>query len=159
MKITKNVLVNIEHRLSDEDGNHLNEGEEELIYLHGGYGHVFADFEAALEGKEVGDSFKITLAPERAFGLYNEAWEYDELLENLPEDIFLGMELESEDEESGELLIFGIESIDETTARLNANHPLAGLTLTFEGVITELQELSDAEVLELLAHEEHDHEH
>ena len=45
MKITKNILVNIDYRLTDADNNHLNPEEEELIYLHGGYGHIFQDLE------------------------------------------------------------------------------------------------------------------
>ena len=160
MKIEKNILVNIEYRLSDEHGNHLNPDEEELIYLHGFYGHVFEDLELALEGKEVGESFKISLTPERAFGVYKEELLIQEPLEDLPDDIFVGMELDGEDEVSGESLIYTVTNLQGTQATLNANHPLAGLTLTFDGKIVELQKLSEAEVQELLAHEEHHtHEH
>ncbi len=155
MKITKNILVNIEYRLSDADGNHLNPEEEELIYLHGGYGHIFQELEDALEGKEAGDTFKVTLTPKQAFGEYKEELIVQEALSELPEDIFIGMELEGSDEESQ--LIYVITNIGDDSALLNANHPLAGRTLTFEGKITELQELSDEEAKELLEHEHHDH--
>ena len=40
MKIAKNTLVHIEYTLHDADGVHLNPNEGELIYLHGGYGHI-----------------------------------------------------------------------------------------------------------------------
>ena len=154
MKITKNILVNIDYRLTDADNNHLNPEEEELIYLHGGYGHIFQDLEDVLEGKEVGDTFKVTLAPSQAFGEYKEELVVKEPLSELPEDIFIGMELEgAEDEE----LVYSVTHVEDDFALLNANHPLAGLTLTFEGTVTELQELSDEEIKEILEHEHHDH--
>lgn len=154
MKITKNILVNIDYRLSDEHGNHLNPGEEELIYLHGGYGHVFSELEDALEGKNVDDSFKVTLTPAQAFGEYKEELVVREALSELPEDIYIGMELDTEDASH---IVYVVTNIEDDFALLNANHPLAGLTLTFEGKITELQELSEEEAKELLEHEHHHH--
>ncbi|MBU0631399.1 peptidylprolyl isomerase [bacterium] len=154
MKITKNILVNIDYRLSDENDNHLNPGEEELIYLHGGYGHIFQELEDALEGKEVDDTFKVTLTPAQAFGEYKEELIVQEPLSELPEDIYIGMELDTEDDSR---VVYVVTNITGDLALLNANHPLAGRTLTFEGKITELQELSDDEAKELLAHEHHDH--
>jgi len=154
MKITKNILVHIDYRLTDADGNHLNPNEEELIYLHGGYGHIFTELEGVLDGKEVGDSFEVTLTPEQAFGEYKEELIVQEPLSELPEDIYIGMELDTDDESQ---VVYIVTNIQDDFALLNANHPLAGRTLTFEGKITELQELSDEEVKEILAHKHHDH--
>lgn len=154
MKITKNILVHIDYRLTDADGNHLNPKEEELIYLHGGYGHIFAELEDALAGKGAGESFKVTLTPEQAFGEYKEELIVQEPLSELPEDIYIGMELDTDDESQ---VVYVVTNIGDDTALLNANHPLAGRTLTFEGKVTELQELSENEVKEILAHKHHDH--
>lgn len=159
MKIAKNSLVHLEYRLSDADGVHLNPDEEELIYLHGGYGHIFEELEDILEGKGVNDSFKLTLSPEKAFGAYKEELISQESVEELPEDIFIGMELDGYlDESPEEGIIYVVTNIEGDIATLNANHPLAGRTLTFEGVITEIQELSDEEVEEILNHEHHHHD-
>lgn len=157
MKITKNILVHIDYTLKDEDNFHLNPDEGELIYLHGGYGHVFAKLEEHLEGKEAGDSFKVTLSQNDAFGEYRDELVILESLSELPEDIFIGMELESFDEESGELLIYTVTNLEGENALLNANHPLAGKALTFEGLITELEELTQEGVDEILTHDEHHH--
>jgi FKBP-type peptidyl-prolyl cis-trans isomerase SlyD len=154
MKITKNTLVHIDYRLSDSDNNHLNPNETELIYLHGGYGHVFQALEDALNNKEAGDSFKVTLTPDEAFGEYDEDLIVQEPLSELPEDIYIGMELDTDDESQ---TLYVVTNIQDDFALLNANHPLAGCTLTFEGKITELQELSDEEIKELLEHDHHDH--
>lgn len=155
MQIKNNILVNIDYKLTDADGNHLNPQEQELIYLHGGYGHIFQEIEDALEGKKIDDTFKVTLAPSQAFGDYRGDLVIQEPLSELPEDICIGMELEPSHDESQAIYI--VTNIQEDFALLNANHPLAGLTLTFEGKITELQELSEEEVKELLAHKHHHH--
>ncbi len=159
MKITKNILVNIQYRLTDEENNHLNPNDDELIYLHGGYGHIFEDLEKALEGKEVGENFKVTLSPQRAFGFYREDLSVKESIDELPEDIFIGMELDGMDEVSNETLIYTVTDIEDDFAILNANHPFAGRTVTFEGTVMELQSLSDEEAAALLAHEEEHHSH
>jgi len=157
MKITKNTLVHIEYRLSDTDNNHLNPDEGELIYLHGGYGHIFEKLEDVLEGKEAGDTFKVTFTPQEAFGEYEEALVIKEAVSELPQDLFIGMELDASDEESKDSLIYVVTNIQDDFAILNANHPLAGLTLTFDGNITELEELSDEAIKEILEHKHHEH--
>jgi len=158
MKITKDILVHIDYSLRDENGVHLNPEEEELIYLHGGYGHVFAKLEEHLEGKEAGDKFCVTVSPEDAFGVYDENLVERESLHNMPEGIMEGEELESVDENSGEKLIFIVTNIEGDEVLLDANHPLAGKTLKFDGVITELEELTEEGVAEILAHDaQHEH--
>ena len=159
MKIEKNVLVHIDYKLTNPEGVVLNEGEEELIYLHGDYGHIFNKLEKALEGKEEGDTFCVTLEPHEAFGMYDESLVVKESLEALPEDIFIGMELDGSEDDFEESVIYTVTHLEEGYALLNANHPLAGITLTFEGAITELQKLSDEEVKEILEHDEHEGEH
>lgn len=160
MKIAKNALVHLEYRLSDADGVHLNPNEGELIYLHGDYGHIFSELENTLEGKSVNDTFKVTLSPEEAFGEYKAELLFEEQLSELPEDIFIGMELDGSNEESPEeTIIYTIININDDSATLNGNHPLAGKTLTFEGTITEIQELNADEVRGILEHDEHDHHH
>jgi FKBP-type peptidyl-prolyl cis-trans isomerase SlyD len=166
MKITKNILVELDYRLTDEDNNHLNPEEEELIYLHGGYGHVHEALEEALEGKAEDEEFKIVLTPTQAFGEYDENLVVKELLSDLPKELYVGMELDSADDDAEEEgTIYIVKEIQEEFAILDANHPLAGLTLTFEGKVVNLQALSEDEIEELLAHDHHEcgdecnHEH
>jgi len=157
MKITKNILVHLDYCLSDAQNNHLNPDEEELIYLHGGHGHIFQELEDALEGKSAGDTFKVTLKPEQAFGEYKDELVVTENVSDLPEDIFIGMELDASDEGSDESTIYVVTNIQDDKVLLNANHPLAGLTLTFEGRVMELEELTPEGVQEILEHESHEH--
>jgi FKBP-type peptidyl-prolyl cis-trans isomerase SlyD len=148
--IKKNTLVSLRIKLEDEEGNIFDESEE-LIYLHGGYNQIFQKIEDELEGKKVGETFHVTLAPADAFGEYKESLVLKELLEDLPEDIAVGMELDGEEEG----VIYVVESIDETSAILNANHEFAGVTMIASGEILETEELSDEAVQEILKAEHH----
>ena len=153
MKIAKNKLVYLEYTLHDADGLHLNPNEGELIYLHGGYRHIFFKLENAIEGKVIDDTFKVTLCPEEAFGEYDEELLVKEQLSELPKDIYVGMELDANiDESSEKTMIFIVMDINNDYATLNGNHPLAGKTLTFQGVVTKIQELEEDAIRTILEH-------
>ncbi len=149
-KITKNTLVSISLKLEDEQGSLVDESDE-LMYLHGGYNQIFKKLEDELEGKTIGDTFDIVLTPSEAFGEYNESLVVKESLQDLPEDLAVGMELEGEDEE----IAWVVENIEGEYAVLNANHELAGITLRATGEVLELEHLSDAGVEEILNMEHH----
>lgn len=150
LKIEKNALVSMSIKLEDENGNIVDESDE-MIYLHGGYNQIFQKLEDELEGKKVGDSFHVKLTPSEAFGEYKESFVLKELLEDLPEEISIGTELDGE--EQG--VVYVVESIDETHATLNANHELAGIALIVTGEILEIEHLSDEAVEEILKAEHH----
>jgi len=149
-KIKKNTLVSIHVKLEDEKGNIVDENDE-IVYLHGGYNQIFQKLEDELDGKKVGDTFHVALTPAEAFGEYQESLILKELLEDLPEDISVGVELDGEDEG----VVYIVESIDEEHAILNANHELAGVALIATGDILEIEQLSDEAVEEILKAEHH----
>lgn len=149
-KIKKNTIVSMLIKLEDEEGNIIDESEE-LMYLHGGYNQIFKKLEDELEGKKAGDTFHVALTPVEAFGEYDETLVVKELLEDLPEDIAVGTELDSEEEG----IVYVIESIDKEHAILNANHELAGIALIASGKILEIEQLSDEAAQELLKEEHH----
>jgi len=149
--ITKNSLVSISLKIADAKKKLLDESEE-LIYLHGGYGQIFKKLEEELEGKKTGDSFSLSLTPAQAFGEYDDSLVLKESLDALPEDLTLGMELESE----GEEIVWVVESIEDGFAILNANHEFAGVALHVWGEVLELESLSDEGVEEVL-NMEHTH--
>lgn len=150
-KIKKNILVSMSIKLKDENGKIIDESDE-LIYLHGGYNQIFQKLEDNLEGKKVGDTFHVALTPAEAFGEFNENLVVKELLEDLPEDIYIGTELDGEEEG----VIYVVESMDKEYAILNANHELAGVAIVASGEILEIEQLSDEAAKELL---EGEHQH
>jgi FKBP-type peptidyl-prolyl cis-trans isomerase SlyD len=157
MTITKNSLVSLDCRLTDSENNLLNPGEEELIYLHGGYGQLFGKVEQALEEKAVGDTVRVELAPAEAFGEYDAALVVEAALSELPDDIAVGMEIDGYlDERPDDVIVYIVREIRGESAILDANHLLAGQSLVFEGTVREIQHLDDDAAREIL---EHHHEH
>ncbi|MBN2870355.1 MAG: peptidylprolyl isomerase [Campylobacterales bacterium] len=156
MTITKNTIVTLDCRLSDTSGNLLEESQE-LIYLHGGYGQVFAPLEEALEGKKIGDIFRVEIPAAQAFGEFDETLIVSESLDELPEDLEVGMEIDGYLEESpDDVIVYTVTDVSNGRATLDANHPLAGKDLVFEGSVAEIIEASEETVREIL---EHQHEH
>ena len=73
MKITDNTVVAFFYELRDGGGQRLegNIGETPTLYLHGA-NNMIAGLEDAMAGRQAGDSFEITLPPEKAYGLVQE---------------------------------------------------------------------------------------
>mgnify|MGYP003337697286 FL=1 len=71
MKIEKNTVVSLIYRLSDAQGNLIEESADPMIYLHGGYAGTFPKIEELLEGQEVGFETNVQLEPQDAFGEYD----------------------------------------------------------------------------------------
>ncbi|MHC3994772.1 FKBP-type peptidyl-prolyl cis-trans isomerase [Thiomicrolovo sp. ZZH C-3] len=158
MRITKNTLVTLDYELSTADGTLLNPDDSELMYLHGGYGQIFARLEAELEGKQAGDDVYVALSPAEAFGEYDGSLIVEEALSELPDDLEVGMEIEGHlESDPDDMIIYTVKEIRGDEAVLDGNHPLAGSSLVFDGTVKEVQLLDDAAVRELLEHEHHHH--
>ena len=149
-KIKRNTLVSMSLKLENKAGDIIDDSDE-FMYLHGGYKQIFQKLEDLLDGKEVGAHFRLVLTSAQGFGEYDESLVLKELLENLPEDIAVGMELDGEDKE----MIYVVERIEQEYAILNANHPLAGIEIVASGEILEIEHLSDEAVEEVLKAEDH----
>ena len=150
-KISKNTLVSLTLKIESQTGDLLDDSEK-LMYLHGGYGQIFQKLENLLESKQVGDTFNTLLEPADAFGEYDLSLVLREPVEELPQDIEVGMELDGEDEN----VVWIVEKIEDGYVTLNANHELAGIPLVVSGEILELQDLSDEAAQEIL-NMEHEH--
>ena len=151
--IIKNALVTISIRLEDKNQKVIDEVEE-LMYIHGAKNQIFETLEKHLAGKKKGDSFHLVLSPEEAFGEYDTSLLVKECLEDLPEDISIGMEFDGDDD-----LIYIVEGVDETHASLNANHAFAGKTILASGKILNVEPLTEEGVQEILKAEHDEHEH
>jgi FKBP-type peptidyl-prolyl cis-trans isomerase SlyD len=147
MTITKNSVVTLDYRITDDTGKLLDTGNAPLIYLHGGYDNLFKPLEAALEGKTVGETFSIALTPAEAFGEYDSNLSVTEALSDLPDDIEVGMEIEGYLESSPDDVVFYIVTeITAENAVLDANHPFAGMDLVFEGRVKAIREATGDEI-------------
>ena len=103
---------------------------------------VVAGFESAVIGMSPGESKTVDIPPSQAYGLYNPDMALERDLSELPPGIQAGTALVGQDA-AGERLRFVVSDIHGDTATLDANHPLAGRTLTFEITLVEISERGD----------------
>jgi FKBP-type peptidyl-prolyl cis-trans isomerase SlyD len=154
MQIAHNSVVTISYSLFDAQGELIEQSPSPVTYLHGGYDNIFPLVEQALQGKTEGDSIKVKLEPEDAFGDYNEELLRVEPREQFPETLEVGMQFEGipGEDADADAEIFTVTDIADGKVVLDANHPLAGLSLLFECQVIEVRAASEEEV-------EHGHVH
>lgn len=95
-----------------------------------GRGEFIPGFEKGIIGMEVGETRTITVLPEEAFGPRHEELVFDIKKSDFPVTPVIGKQFQIR-QEAGDAIKVTIADIDEDTVTLDANHPLAGYTLTF----------------------------
>jgi FKBP-type peptidyl-prolyl cis-trans isomerase SlyD len=156
MKISANTVVTLDYEVKDPQHEMVDPGERPLVYLHGSSG-IFPKLEAALDGKTVGDSVQVQLEPEDAFGDYDDELVTSELLQNLPEGVLVGMQLEGTGEHGTHIM--SVTEIEDGRAVLDGNHPLAGVTLVFSCTVSEVRAATAEERAHGHAHGDGGHQH
>lgn len=148
IKIDRNTVVTVAYSATDADGNPIDEGKEPLSYLHGGYNTIFMPVEAALHGKKVGDSITVKLQPADAFGEYDPELVNIVSVDELPQPLTVGMQIEGNPVDGGDEDSFfaTVTDIADGRAVLDANHPLAGMSLVFNCTVQEIRPATAEEI-------------
>lgn len=161
MKIAKNTVVTVHYKLSDAQGNLIEESSEPMVYLHGGYENTLPKIEEALEGQQAGFETTVHVEPDDAFGQYDADLVKVEPRNRLPTPLEVGMQFEGspdggDDEES---LIFTVTDIADDKVVLDGNHPLAGMALRFALNVAEVRSATEEEIAHEHVHGAHGHHH
>ncbi|KAB2964856.1 MAG: peptidylprolyl isomerase [Zoogloea sp.] len=159
MQIAKNTVVTLDYKVTDPDGNMIDDGQHPLVYLHGGYDGIFAVIEEALHGKAVGENLKVKLLPEDAFGEYDEELVLVEEASLFPDNIEVGMSFERVGEDGEEDVVYRITDIADGKVVVDGNHPLAGTALIFDITVKEVRTASAEEIGHGHVHGEGGHHH
>jgi FKBP-type peptidyl-prolyl cis-trans isomerase SlyD len=146
MQVGKNTVVSLRYQLFGTDDQMIEETEDPVEYLHGGYGNMFPAVEKELEGRDVGEKCTVRLAPADGFGEYDADLVHIEPRDKFPDTVQVGMQFEGQGAESGETLLYTVTDIAEGKVVVDGNHPLAGQTLRFECTITEVRAASEEEL-------------
>lgn len=146
-------------RVSDPDGNLIDDGSNPFTYLHGGYGGIFEAVELALHGKAAGVEVELKLQPEDAFGDYDPELVLIEPASLFPDNIEVGMRFERASEDGEDDTVFTITDIADGKVVIDGNHPLAGVALVFRCAVTGVRKASAEEVAHGHVHGEHGHHH
>lgn len=159
MEIAKNTVVTLNYTVKDPDGNIIDDGHHPLVYLHGGYDGIFALIEEALQGKTVGENLKVKLAPEDAFGEFDEELVLVEDASLFPDNIEVGMSFERVGEHGEEDMIYRITDIAEGKVVVDGNHPLAGVALIFDVTVKDVRAATSEEIGHGHVHGDGGHHH
>ena len=131
--------VAIEYTLTLANGTtaDTNVGQAPLVYQQGGQ-QILPALEQALVGLAVGDTKKITLAPEQGYGVRDPELLQDVDVQQIPEDArTVGTQLLSQGPQ-GERHVVRVHEIHDDRIVLDLNHPLAGETLHFAVKVIEI---------------------
>jgi FKBP-type peptidyl-prolyl cis-trans isomerase SlyD len=159
MNIAKDTVVTLTYIVNDLEGKLLEQSEEPISYLHGGYDNIFPLVEQALEGKQVGDKVNIKLQPADAFGEYEEDLVRIEPREVFPDTIEIGMQFVGSPMDGDEEMLYTVTDIAEEKVVVDGNHPYAGQSVHFQCEVTEVRAASADEVSHGHAHGTHGHHH
>jgi FKBP-type peptidyl-prolyl cis-trans isomerase 2 len=139
VRIQRGCHVVLRYELFDREGELLESSEESepMEYTHGAE-EISPALERALTGKQAGDKVKVTLPPEEAFGAVDPGLIVSVPRSEIPPELpltvgeYLPIELEDAPEDlADEEVEFRIVEVGEEDVVLDANHPLAGETVTF----------------------------
>ena len=160
MQIIKDSVVTITYQLANTDGEVLEQTEEPMSYLHGGYDQIFPTVEEQLHGKNVGDTLTVILEPDFAFGEYDAELVRIDDKDRFPvPDVAVGMQFEGESDDGEEMLLYTVTEITDDSIVVDGNHPLAGQTLKFTCTVIDVRPASAEEIAHGHVHGEHGHHH
>jgi FKBP-type peptidyl-prolyl cis-trans isomerase SlyD len=152
-KIADGLVVSLNYVLT-VDGETLaqTDADDPMEYLHGAE-EILPGLERALDGKQVGDKFSVTLQPEDAYGDYDDEDVEEIDRADIPnvDELEIGMVVEVEDED-GYAYMAQVREIGEKIVTLDFNPPLAGKTLTYDVEVVAIREATAEEL-------EHGHSH
>jgi FKBP-type peptidyl-prolyl cis-trans isomerase SlyD len=144
--VSRNKVVSVTYTLRNQQGELYEQRDLPVAYLHGSGADLFPEIERALHGKPVGARVSVTLGPEQAFGAHDPKLTFTDDVENVPPELRrIGAEFEAENAK-GEARVFTVTRIDNGRLTVDANHPLAGQTVTFEVTVAAIRDATPDEI-------------
>ncbi|MDC0662588.1 FKBP-type peptidyl-prolyl cis-trans isomerase [Marinobacter sp. SS21] len=141
------AVYTVHYQLKNRTGEVVDtsEGGEPLHFLLGGDG-VIEGIQEAVRERGPGDCLEVTIPPAMAYGDHNP-----DLVRKVPrsafegiEDLQVGMKFQTNTGEQAQVV--RVMAIDGNLVMVDANHPLAGLTLYFELEIIARREATEDEI-------------
>lgn len=143
MQISKNKVAAIHYTLRDNEGTVIDtsDGREPLYYLHGA-GNLILGMEEGLEGKSKGEKLNLKISPEKGYGELDP-----NMVQKVPRSAFGGQEVrEGMKFSTNQGGVVTVKEVGLDSITVDANHPLAGVTLNFEVEIMEVRNATPEEL-------------
>mgnify|MGYP003665415927 CR=1 FL=1 len=142
-KVEIGQTVSVHYIGTLDDGTEFDSSRKnnEPLLCEVGGGKLIKGFDNALVGMTVGETKKVSLGPDQAYGnVISEAFQ------SIPKSSFppdykfkIGGTVQGQNEQ-GQAVRATIESLEEENVNLDFNHPMAGKNLNFEIELLEIQE-------------------
>lgn len=147
MQVAKDRVVRFHYTLSDADGQRMESsvGGEPLAMLWG-HGGLIPGVEQALDGRQAGDTFEITVPPEEGYGHRRE-----DLVQRLPKKYFKQPEklrpgVVTQVQTAQGPRAVTVRKVGMSVIDVDGNHPLAGQTLNFAIEVVDVREATPEEI-------------
>jgi FKBP-type peptidyl-prolyl cis-trans isomerase SlyD len=148
--IEPNNHVTVDYELRDGDGVFLDgsgsEGAEPIEYVHG-YGMLVPGLEAALAGLRAGDEREVIVPSEAGYGDRDEDLVLEIERSHFPDPsaVHVGDEFVAESPEGDEVAM-RVVGVREDVVVVDANHPLAGITLLYRVKVLSVRPATQEEI-------------
>ena len=147
MTIAKNKIVSFHYTVTNEAGQQVDTSRERrpLSYLHGAH-NIVPGLEKAMEGRAEGDQFQVTVEPAEAYGDRdaNKVQRISAKHFKNPRKIQPGTVLLLKTRQ-GPIQVTVLK-VGRFNLDVDANHPLAGQTLTFDVEVTGIRDATQEEL-------------
>ncbi|TQV71416.1 peptidylprolyl isomerase [Aliikangiella marina] len=160
MIIENDKVVQFKYKLSDTQENVLETSDDKvpMAYLHG-HNNILSGLEKAMEGKQVGDNFSVTLSPQDAYG---------EIQPNAEQRVPVKHLQGAKKWKKGMIAVVNTEQgrrqvtvtkVGKFMVTVDFNHPFAGKELTFDVDIVDVRDATNEEIAHGHAHGVGGHQH
>jgi FKBP-type peptidyl-prolyl cis-trans isomerase SlyD len=153
MNVGRGCVVRLHYTLRDETGATLesSRGREPLTYLHGS-GQLITGLERRIEGASEGHAVTITVPPEEGYGVHDPHGVVRADRATFPDDMELSPGVEVQADTPDGPLSFVVVAVEGDEIVLDANHPMAGKTLTFDVEVVDVRAATPEEIAHGHAH-------
>lgn len=159
MKIEDNNVVRFHYTVSEAGRGKIESSRDvEPMSVLIGHGNIIPGLESAMRGREVGETFEVTVTPDQAYGERREG-----LVQRVPRKHFKGARLSPGMQvvlptEQGQRAMT-VRKVGISVVDVDLNHPMAGKTLDFNVEILDVRDASADEISHRHAHGDGGHQH
>jgi len=144
--VTKNKVISLIYAVRNQKGELFEYRDLPVSYVHGSGVDLFPKIEQALEGRAIGDRVVVELSPTDAFGEHDPKLTFTDDIDNAPVELrHVGAEFEAQNAK-GESIVLVVTRVEVDKITVDANHPLAGQTITFEVTVRDIRDATPEEI-------------
>jgi len=144
--VTKKKVISLIYAVRNQKGELFEYRDLPVSYVHGSGVDLFPKIEEALEGRAIGDRVVVQLSPADAFGEHDPKLTFTDDIDNAPPELrHVGAEFEAQNA-TGESIVLVVTRVEADKITVDANHPLAGQTITFEVTVRDIRDATPEEI-------------